>query len=170
MNDIIVLDNRSTTSTFPNPRMVHGIRKATNPIKLATNAGELELKWKATVQGFGTVWYDPNLTTNIFSFAELNELHNITYNSTKEKAFIVHLSNKKIKFTKTETGLYLYKPNDYVLRNDIKIAGVANNNTNKMKNENENYNTNYKKDEETIEFDDDNNENETNKKLFEDYE
>ena len=124
MKNIIVLDNGSTTSIFSNLRMVYDIKKATTPIKLATNAGEIQLQLKATVKGFGEVWYNPNLTTNIFSFSELNEKHEINYDLTKEKAFIVQLPNKIIKFRKTNNGLYAYKPNNYVLQNDITIAGV----------------------------------------------
>jgi hypothetical protein len=35
--------------------------------------------------------------------------HCITYNSNKEKAFIVYLLDKKVKFTKTDQGLYVFK-------------------------------------------------------------
>jgi hypothetical protein len=140
----------------------------------------LELKMKANVPGFGDVWYDPNLKTNIFSFAELNEKHKITFDSTKERAFEVHLRNKIVKFKMTTNGLYLYKPNDYVLRNDIKIARVRDNkqienkkNENEIKKKNENKRntkTNYKYNyEEMIEFSNNENENENNN-LFEEYE
>ena len=115
LKDLILLDNGSTTSIFSNPKMVHSIKTVTNPIKLATNAGEVELKMKAIVQGFGEVWYNPELPTNIFSFSELNNKHSITFNSTKEKAFLVHLPKKIIKFEQTQNGLFAYKPNNYVL-------------------------------------------------------
>jgi hypothetical protein len=36
--------------------------------------------------------------------------HYITYNSKKEDAFTVHLPDKKVKFTKTNQGLYICKP------------------------------------------------------------
>jgi hypothetical protein len=37
--------------------------------------------------------------------------HQITYDLTKEDAFIAYLPNKKVKFTKTNHGLYMSKPN-----------------------------------------------------------
>jgi hypothetical protein len=37
--------------------------------------------------------------------------HRITYDSLNENAFIVHLQNKTIKFTRSKNGLYYYKPN-----------------------------------------------------------
>jgi hypothetical protein len=36
--------------------------------------------------------------------------HCITYDSQKEDAFTVHLLDKKVKFTKTRQGLYIFKP------------------------------------------------------------
>jgi hypothetical protein len=36
--------------------------------------------------------------------------HHITYNSNTEDAFIVYLPDKQGKFTKTEQGLYIFKP------------------------------------------------------------
>jgi hypothetical protein len=35
---------------------------------LAANAGELRTKLRATVPGYGEVWYNPKAITNIFSF------------------------------------------------------------------------------------------------------
>ena len=62
---------------------------------------------KANVPGFGTVWYDEDAITNIFSFAEMEDKYRITYNSAKEKAFIMHMLHKTVKFTKSPQGLYL---------------------------------------------------------------
>jgi hypothetical protein len=36
--------------------------------------------------------------------------HRITYDSKTEVAFIVHLPDKQVKFTKTKLGLYIFKP------------------------------------------------------------
>jgi hypothetical protein len=36
--------------------------------------------------------------------------HRITYDSQKEDAFTVHLPDKQVKFTKTNQGLYIFKP------------------------------------------------------------
>jgi len=115
LKNIILLDNGSSTSIFANPRMVTGIKTTATPLQLMTNGGELITDQKATVPGFGEVWYDSQSIANIFSFAELKDKHKITYDSSKEDAFHIHLPNKTIKFTRTSNGLYVYKPNDHVL-------------------------------------------------------
>ena len=40
----------------------------------------------------------------------MSKRHCITYDSNTEDAFIVQLPHKQVKFTKTEQGLYIYKP------------------------------------------------------------
>jgi hypothetical protein len=46
----------------------------------------------------------------------------ITYDSTKEKAFTVHLPNKTVKFVKTSHGLYYHKPKYNTNRNKDKTS------------------------------------------------
>jgi hypothetical protein len=53
---------------------------------------------KANVPGWGEVWFDPTAMTNIFSYAQMVDRHPVTYDSTKEDAFIVHLPHKQVKF------------------------------------------------------------------------
>ena len=86
---------------------------------------------RATVPGYGEVWYDPNAITNIFSLAEMEKKYCITYNSCKEKAFVVDLPDKKLKFMQSSNGLFIYKPN-YKTNNkslaNRSIAGVSSKN------------------------------------------
>jgi hypothetical protein len=57
------------------------------------------MNMKADVPGWGEVWFNPTAMTNIFSYAQMVDCHPITYDSTKEDAFIVHLLHKQVKFT-----------------------------------------------------------------------
>ena len=127
MKDYILLDNGLSTSIFANTRMVQGIKTVEKPLQLITNGGEVMTDKKAIVPGFGEVWFDYDSIANIFSFAELKDKHRITYDSSKEDAFIVHLPNKTIKFSRTNQGLYLYKPNDYVLNKVSLVQTVEEN-------------------------------------------
>ena len=75
-----------------------------------TNAGVLQTTQKATISSWGRAWYNEQAKTNIFSYAEMAKKHQITYDSEIEDAFKVYLPNKIVKFTKTDQGLYIYKP------------------------------------------------------------
>jgi hypothetical protein len=94
MKSIILLDNQSTVSLFCNKNLAEKIRKVDEHLELATKGGQLRTNLKATVSGNGEVWFHPNAITNIFSFAEMEDKHHVTYNSKSEQAFIVHLEGK----------------------------------------------------------------------------
>jgi hypothetical protein len=104
--------------------MVTNIQQTDEELTLTTNAGVLQTKMKADVPGWGEVWFDPTAMTNIFSYAQMVNRHPVTYDSTKEDAFIVHLPHKQVKFMQ-ENGLYVYRP-PYVkqptITNDTKVA------------------------------------------------
>ena len=111
MKDWILLDNESTTPIFCNPDMVRDIRETKNgSLNHVTNAGVLQTTQKATIPGWGEAWFNPNVITNIFSYAEMAKKHWITYDLDKEGAFIIYLPDKKVKFSKTDQGLYVFKP------------------------------------------------------------
>jgi hypothetical protein len=79
-------------------------------LEVSTNGGKLFTNQKATVPNYGEVWYNPNTVTNIFILSEMEKKHRITYDSTKEKAFTVHLPNKEVRFIKRSNGLCYHKP------------------------------------------------------------
>ena len=80
-------------------------------LRLSTNGGILTTSKKAQVPGFGEVWYSQDTITNIFSFSEMEDKFRITYDSNKEKVFIVHLPSKLVKFKHNNNGLYYCKAN-----------------------------------------------------------
>jgi hypothetical protein len=72
MKDWILLDYESTVTIFCNPNMVNDIRNSNNKLlDLMTNAGILQTNQKATVPGWGEVWFNSHAITNIFSYAEM---------------------------------------------------------------------------------------------------
>jgi hypothetical protein len=52
----------------------------------------------------------------------MEKKHFITYDSTKEKAFTVHLPYTEVKFTKSNNGLYYHKPKYNTNNNKEKAA------------------------------------------------
>ena len=93
MNDTITLDNGSTMSIFCNPELVKNIHDSDTTLELLTNAGSKKTKQQAYVPDFGMVWFDREAIANIFGFKDLVKLHQITYDSDKEDAFLVHTPN-----------------------------------------------------------------------------
>ena len=106
----ILLDSGSTLSIFANPDLVQDIKTSTTMLEMATNGGTTMSNKVAQVPGFGQVWYNEKAIVNIFGLSDLKNKHRVTYDSTKEDAFLVHVNGGKIlKFKGTEDGLYLYE-------------------------------------------------------------
>ena len=60
----------------------------------------------------GTHWFNRNAITNIISLADTSEMFRVTMNTKIEKALIVHMDDKKVKFSQMPGGLYARKPEE----------------------------------------------------------
>ena len=110
MRRVVLLDNQSSENVFANAELVTDIRPSKKTLQLATNAGVLKTNQIATVPLFGEVWYNPEAITNIFSLAKMIQQHKVTFDSSKEDAFIVHMGAQEIKFKRTSNNLYTFTP------------------------------------------------------------
>jgi hypothetical protein len=91
--------------------MVADIKENAGSLSLSTNGGILHTSQKGTVPKFGPVWYNEKAITNIFSFAEMEDKYRVTYDSDKEKAFIVYRPDGIMKFVRGANKLYYCKAN-----------------------------------------------------------
>jgi hypothetical protein len=73
------------------------------------------------VKKFGRVYYDPTQMANIFGFAKLVDKYRISYDSDVEDTFSVHTEDGVVKFTRSDEGLYVYKPTSDFLK---EVAGT----------------------------------------------
>ena len=60
-----------------------------------TNAGSKLHNQGVTVPEFGTLWFQKDAIANIFGFGDLVDQYQITYDSAKEDAFLVHMKDKQ---------------------------------------------------------------------------
>jgi hypothetical protein len=91
-SDSILLDSASTIDIFWNQNLVTDVRAARTMIEMATNAGTRTVVNEATVPNYGVVTFDEEAIANIFSLANMvkKKGYRVTYDSSKEDAFIVH--------------------------------------------------------------------------------
>jgi hypothetical protein len=89
---------------------VENVWSVEKPLEIATNAGILKTNQKAFVKGFREVWFDSKAMTNIFNFAEMEDKHQFTYDSTNESAFLVELEDMIVKFEPSSDGLCYFDP------------------------------------------------------------
>jgi hypothetical protein len=56
------------------------------------------------------VWFDPSVITNVLSFAIVQEKFPVTYDNTKQDAFVVKTAKGNLVFKPLSKNLYVYKP------------------------------------------------------------
>ena len=81
------------------------IRPSKEKLNLVTNAGVLEVRQQADVENYGTVWFNEQAMTNVFSLASMERKYPVAYTS-KDSAFIVHRGDNPVRFELAEDNLY----------------------------------------------------------------
>lgn len=85
------LDSLSTVDLFCDARMLTNIRKASQTMTIRCNAGHKEVKQIGHLAGYGDVWYDKDAVANILSLGRVTKRFKVTFNSSENKGFILHL-------------------------------------------------------------------------------
>jgi hypothetical protein len=123
----MTLDNGSTLSLFLNPESVEDIQTSSKTLALGTNAGVTHSNQEATAPGFGTVCFDKDAIANIFGLSDLKKKCQITHDSEKEDAFLVHMENEIIKFECSPKGLCQHKVSKTCKKDLTKTCSGTNN-------------------------------------------
>ena len=121
---MIILDSGSTVSLFKSRNLITNAREAEVKIELDTNVGSRIIDEVKEIKGLGTVYFNKNGIANIFSLKELVKHHRVSYNSSKEDAFVVHLDNKILKFCANEQYVHKFQK--------VYLDGVKKNNNMKI--------------------------------------
>jgi hypothetical protein len=89
MREWVLIDTASGVNVFCNKEFVRDVRKA-QPLVVHTNAGTFTVQEKATLPWCEMdVWFDPHAITNVQSFVIVHEHFPVTYDNSKEDAFII---------------------------------------------------------------------------------
>ena len=137
MTILVLLDSDLTNTTFCNPDYVTNIQNSSKQLELRSNRGTLLTEKICDIPGLGTHWFDPQAVTNIISLADISKKYRVTLDTMKEKAMIVHLKDKLVKFNELPEGLYGREPN--ITANDINIRNQKNYYTEENNNNKETY-------------------------------
>jgi len=118
----VLLDLETTLVLFCDPKFVNNIRDFPQALQMSGNGGMMRITQKADLPGLlpdhikpAETWFSHKAITNLLSFKSLNDIYRITYNSKKDKAFIVHMREygmTDLRFVKHPSGLHILERPD----------------------------------------------------------
>src|SRR5210317_1146392 len=107
MESTICLYSGSTLNAVREAGLCRNLQELDKPIIMQTNAGDKELTTMGELPGLKSeVWIDPTCKVNVLSLSGLNDQYWVTFDSSVDDAFIIHDNNNKIRFRRTQEGLY----------------------------------------------------------------
>jgi hypothetical protein len=118
----VLLDSETTHVLFCNPKFMNNIRDSPQALWMSGNGGMMRITQKAYLPGLfpshidpAETWFSQKDITNLLSFKCLNDIYCITYDSKKDKAFIVHRSEygmTDLCFVEHPSGLHILERPD----------------------------------------------------------
>ena len=102
----VLLENQSTMDVFSNRRPLKNIRKLDRLLAIFSMGGRKTTNLQGDLPRYGTVWYHPGVIANILYLSKEENKYRVSYDSTGENKFIVHLPGGGIRsFTQCKRGL-----------------------------------------------------------------
>ena len=102
-----LLDNQSTVDVFSNPAFLMQIHQVSKGLRIFSTGGSTTTDWIGLLPNYGWVWFHPKGIANILSLAKVKNKFRVTYDSSVDNLFHVHLSDtRKRSFKESSKGLY----------------------------------------------------------------
>ena len=111
----ILLDSCSTVSVYKNKNLVNNIKACgkNEELHIITNGGSQTFPYTATDKLLNIpVHYEPNSLANILALSDVADIPGarITMDTNLDRAILLHVHDKTIRFQECQDGLYYYDP------------------------------------------------------------
>jgi hypothetical protein len=106
----LLIDSASSVDLFCNKSYVIDIHACCQTLTVASSGGMFSTNLKATVPGYGLVWFSEKAISNIFSLAGMMDIFQVVMDSAVAQAITVKTLAKDINFVRLSNNLYVYKP------------------------------------------------------------
>ena len=73
-----------------NKKLVTRVWTTSESMNVLGNGGSITTNQKAHVRNYGDIWFDKRAITNILSLKNAQKRYRVTYDSTFNRAFVVH--------------------------------------------------------------------------------
>ena len=107
--DLLVADSGAGCSIISNGDLLTDIREAPDreTMRMHCNSGSIETNRIGELEGYGTVWYNPDGIANIISIGEASVRHRITMDTSVDNAIFIHKPDGTVRrFACLQEGIY----------------------------------------------------------------
>ena len=113
LKELILLDSDSNVTIFCEEKYVDKIWDTHQTMDVDTNGnGLIVSKKRCSVPLLGEHWFNKDSMTNIIALKDMTARFRVTMDSSREKAFLVHLPDKIVKFKQLSNEIYGMDPTD----------------------------------------------------------
>ena len=101
----VLLDNQYTVEVFSSRSLLNNIRKSNRSLAFLSTGGRTTNDLQGDLRGYGRVWFHPGGIAKILSLSKVADKYRVSYDSTGENKFLVHLPRGKLHILQNARGV-----------------------------------------------------------------